>query len=208
MAAGTATIPPEREGEFLAAFRELSQADKPEGLQRSELLRAKDGRWVIQSLWRDREAIAEARQGGRKPAALALLDSLGATHTHELFTVEHATPGGDGLDLAGLREAITAKDADAWISFYAKDAVWTEYRHADPPRAPHVMRGLEEIGAFVHGVCAAPISISLSRELSGEHLSAFMLTVDVGDGRRIIENVSVEHVDGKIVTQVDVEAWD
>lgn len=63
MAAVTATIPPEREGEFLAAFRELSSADKPEGLERSELLRATDGRWVIQSLWRDLEAMAAARQG-------------------------------------------------------------------------------------------------------------------------------------------------
>ena len=90
MAAVTATIPSEREGEFLAAFRELSSAGKPDGLQRSELFRATDGRWVIQSLWRDREAIAAARQGGRKPAALVLLDSLGATHTHELFTVEYA----------------------------------------------------------------------------------------------------------------------
>jgi heme-degrading monooxygenase HmoA len=89
VAAVTATIPPEREGEFLAAFRELSSADKPEGLERSELLRAADGRWVIQSLWRDREAMAAARQSGRKPAVLALLDRLGAAHTHELFTVEH-----------------------------------------------------------------------------------------------------------------------
>lgn len=70
------------------------------------------------------------------------------------------------------------------------------------------MRGLEEIGAFVHGVCSAPISIAMSRELTGERLASFMLTVDAGDGRRIIENVSVEHVAGKIVTQVDVEAWD
>jgi hypothetical protein len=116
--------------------------------------------------------------------------------------------GSGGFDLVGLRKAITTKDADAWISFYDTDAVWTEYRNADPPRAPHVMRGLEEISAFVRGVCSAPISISMSRELTGAYLAAFMLTVDVGDGRRIIENVNVEHMAGKIVTQVDVEAWD
>lgn len=90
LAAVTATIPPERESEFVAAFRDLTSTDKPAGLQRAELLLAADGRWVIQSMWKDREAMAASRQGGRKPAALALLDSLGAVHTHELFTVEYA----------------------------------------------------------------------------------------------------------------------
>lgn len=90
LAAVTTTIPPERESEFLAAFRDLASSGKPEGMLRSELLRAADGRWVIQSLWQDRDAMAAARQDGKKPAALALLDSLGAVHTHELFTVEHS----------------------------------------------------------------------------------------------------------------------
>ena len=88
LAVVTTHISPENEAEFLAAFRELSSQEKPAGFLRSELLRGQDGRWLIQSLWRDREAMAAARQNGRKPAALALLDRLAAPHTHELFTLE------------------------------------------------------------------------------------------------------------------------
>ena len=35
-----------------------------------------------------------------------------------------------------------------------------------------------------------------------------MLTVTFDDGRRIIENIILEHRDGKVIRESDVEAWD
>ena len=35
-----------------------------------------------------------------------------------------------------------------------------------------------------------------------------MLTATLGDGRRVIENVILDHDGGHITRQVDVEAWD
>ena len=101
-----------------------------------------------------------------------------------------------------------ARDAERWAAYYAPDAEWREYRHADPPRAPHVMRGRDEIGSFVRGVAAAKIELRLDNEVVDDRRAAFTLTVTRADGGRIIENVIIEHRDGLVTRQTDVEAWD
>jgi hypothetical protein len=89
MTSVTATVPVEREAEFLSDYREMNiVGDKPDGLLRSELLRGHDGRWLIQTLWRDRDAFMAAREPGKTPPALALLERVGAEHAHELLSVE------------------------------------------------------------------------------------------------------------------------
>jgi len=72
----TAIVPARREEEFLASDRELTSAEKPNGLLRSELLRGNNDRWLIQTLWRDRTALMASRQPGSSLPALALLDRL------------------------------------------------------------------------------------------------------------------------------------
>lgn len=81
----------DRDGDVISAYRELIvEAPKPDGLLRSELLRAQSGRWLIQTLWRDRDAIVAARRSGVQPAALVLAERVGAEHSHEVLSVEAA----------------------------------------------------------------------------------------------------------------------
>jgi len=68
----------------------MMEAPKPDGLLRSELLRGQAGLWRIQTTWRDRDAIIALRQSGKPPAALELLDRLGAEHSHGVFAVEES----------------------------------------------------------------------------------------------------------------------
>ena len=63
----SATVPPDREGEFLAGFEELVSLPRPDGLLRTELLRGPDGEWRVQTLWRDLRT------------QLLTLDSIGVT---------------------------------------------------------------------------------------------------------------------------------
>lgn len=112
------------------------------------------------------------------------------------------------FDLEAFVRAAENLDFDAWVACYAPDAQWWEYRHANPPRSPHVMAGANAIAEHLRGVCEAPLTIAIDSEVPGETRSAFMLTVTMPDGRRIIENVIVEHPDGLITRQTDVEAWD
>jgi heme-degrading monooxygenase HmoA len=87
----TLVVPEHRGPEVVPAFRALAaDGPRPDGLLRSELLRGQGDRWLIQTLWRDREAIMAARSSGAKPAALALAEQLGAEHSHDVLTVEEA----------------------------------------------------------------------------------------------------------------------
>jgi heme-degrading monooxygenase HmoA len=93
LTAVTLVVPPEREAELVSGYREMVvDGARPDGLLRSELLRGQDGRWVVQTLWRDREAILAARQRGVLPAALALAERVGAEHSHDILTVEQEAP--------------------------------------------------------------------------------------------------------------------
>jgi len=84
-----ANVAPEREQELIAGFARLTEGDKPPGLVRSELLRGRDGAWRIQTTWQDLETLRELRRSGEPPAAVALLESVGAEYSHTVFTVEH-----------------------------------------------------------------------------------------------------------------------
>ena len=87
-------VPVERQDEVVPAYRTLmADGPRPEGLLRSELLRGQGGRWLIQTLWRDREAILSARNAGAKPAALLLAEQVGAEHSHDVLTVEETLGG-------------------------------------------------------------------------------------------------------------------
>jgi len=96
------TIQPEREQDLLDGFTEMNDGPKPDGLVRSELLRGRHrgsgpgrqqpGAWRIQTTWRDRDALMAVRNSGKPPAALALLDRLGAEHSHGVFAVEQSHP--------------------------------------------------------------------------------------------------------------------
>jgi hypothetical protein len=88
MTSVTARVPQDREQELVDGYRELGREEKPDGFLRSELLRGDGGRWLLQTLWRDRDALLALRAAGKPPAVVALLDRLGAEHSHELLHVE------------------------------------------------------------------------------------------------------------------------
>ena len=90
----TATVDANRETELTTGFRELMTSSLPEGLIRTELLRGQNGTWRIQSLWRDRAALVAVRTKAEHPAALELFRSVGAGHSHEVFSVEYTHPCG------------------------------------------------------------------------------------------------------------------
>jgi hypothetical protein len=82
-----ARLDPAREAELLDGYRQMNGAVKPDGWLRSELLRGQDGAWRIQTLWRDLDCLIALRQSGVRPAALDLLERVGAEHSHAVFTV-------------------------------------------------------------------------------------------------------------------------
>jgi ketosteroid isomerase-like protein len=118
------------------------------------------------------------------------------------------TGRGSGLDFAAFKRAFERKDFDSWLSFYADDAEWIEYRHSSPPRSPHRMVGKRQIAVFLRGICDADLGITLGDEVVDEDRIAFSVDCALSDGRHVFEHVIARVLDGQIVRQVDVEAWD
>ncbi len=83
-------IDPDQESALIEGYERMTKESQPDGLIRSELLRGQDGAWRIQTTWRDLESLIALRKAGNPPAALVLLQGLGAEHTHGWFTVERS----------------------------------------------------------------------------------------------------------------------
>jgi hypothetical protein len=66
----SATVDPDRESELVAGFQQLISGPVPDGLIRTDLLRGADGRWRIQTVWPDRDALGAMRAASEPPAAL------------------------------------------------------------------------------------------------------------------------------------------
>ena len=71
-----ATVDSSRHEELVAGFEALLAGARPDGLLRTELLHT-EGEWRIQTLWRDREALAAMRSSTEEPAAPRLFRSVG-----------------------------------------------------------------------------------------------------------------------------------
>ena len=112
------------------------------------------------------------------------------------------------FDFSAFKDAFERKEAQRWAQFYAEDAQWIEYKPSAPPHDPVRMVGRESIAEFLSSLEGSDIEISLSDEVLGRKRIAFSVDVTLSDGRRVFEHTIVHIEDGKIVRQVDVEAWD
>jgi hypothetical protein len=86
----SAIVAPDRVSELTDGYREMARTTLPDGLIRSELLRGQDGKWRIESVWRDLNSLQAVRASGQRPAALELFERVGAEHSHEFYFVEAA----------------------------------------------------------------------------------------------------------------------
>jgi hypothetical protein len=87
----SATVDPTREGDLLMAYQAVLDADVPEGVIASALLRGDADQWQITTLWRDRAALDAMRrhmlEHPELPAAPRVFLDVGAQPTLSVFTV-------------------------------------------------------------------------------------------------------------------------
>jgi ketosteroid isomerase-like protein len=113
-----------------------------------------------------------------------------------------------GFDFAVFRTAFETKDVATWLSFYAEDADWVEFRHDAPPRAPHRMHGHAQIGRFRARVAAADIDLAVADEVIGPGRVAFAAVAILPGGWRVYEHLILHLHGARFARQVDVEACD
>ena len=112
------------------------------------------------------------------------------------------------LDFEALRQAIEGRDADTLVGFYADDAKMRTVNRNTTPSSPHVLEGKEEISEYLRDVCGREMTHRVENEVVGEGRISFMEACEYPDGTRVLGAQTLDVRDGKIVQQVNVEAWD
>ncbi len=112
------------------------------------------------------------------------------------------------LDFEALRRAIEGRDGDTLLGFYAEDAEVITVNRNSTPSSPNVLRGKEAITEYLRDVCAREMTHRVENEVVGEERVAFQEACEYPDGVRVLGAETLEVRDGKIVRQVNVEAWD
>ena len=113
-----------------------------------------------------------------------------------------------GFDFEGLRRAIEESDGESLKSFYSEDAELYTVNRNTPPSSPNVIRGKEAITEYIEDVCGRDMTHRVEREVVGENRIAFNEACEYPDRIKVLGATTLEVRDGKIVQQVNVEAWD
>ena len=119
-----------------------------------------------------------------------------------------ATQAPGGLDFEALRRAIEGRDAEALVGFYAEEAEVRTVNKNATPSSPQVLRGKEEISEYLRDVCGREMTHRVENEVVGEDRVSFFEACEYPDGTRVLGAQTLELRDGKVVRQVNVEAWD
>lgn len=110
------------------------------------------------------------------------------------------------FDFDAFRAAVEARDAERWLAFFDDDAEWLEFRHK--ASTPRMTRGRDEIARYLDYVRRTDVELMISNAVLDDERAAYTLTATRPDGRMIVENTIIDHRDGLIVRQHEVEAWD
>ena len=113
-----------------------------------------------------------------------------------------------GLDLQALRRSAEGKDAETMLDLYAEDAEYVRVDRNHTPSSPMTLRGKEAIAEYYKDVFARDMTHRIEREVVGEDRAAFNWECEYSDGVKVLAATTLELRDGKILRQVNVEAWD
>jgi ketosteroid isomerase-like protein len=112
------------------------------------------------------------------------------------------------FDFEVLRQAIENLDANRLVSLYADDAEMLTVNRYTTPSSPKVLKGKEEIAEHLRDVCGRAMTHRVENEVIGENRVAFNEACEYPDGTRVLAAMTLEVRNGKVVHQVNVEAWD
>ena len=112
-----------------------------------------------------------------------------------------------GLDFEAMRRAIEGLDAEALVDLYADDAKIRVVNKNTTPSSPFELRG-KNISGYIRDVCGRAMSHRIEGEVIGDDRVAFMEACEYSDGTRVLTAITLDLRDGKIVRQINVEAWD
>ena len=112
------------------------------------------------------------------------------------------------LDFNTLRAALEQCNVDLTLSCYADDAELRIVDCAHQPSTPQVLHGKQEIGEFYKDICSRNMTHHLEKEVMGDDRLALVEACQYPTGQRVIASSFCDIRDGKITSQLCVQAWD
>jgi hypothetical protein len=112
------------------------------------------------------------------------------------------------FDLARFARALEERDAELLTGFYMDDAELVVVDRDHPPRTPRVLRGRDAIARYHRDICGQDMTHLVTSELVSGARAAVAEECRYPDGTRILSLAMLELTDGRIVSQLAVQAWD
>jgi ketosteroid isomerase-like protein len=107
-----------------------------------------------------------------------------------------------------LHSALEARDLDSMLSLYADDAELRVVDSTHPPSRPLELCGKQAISAHFRDIFDREMTHKVIDEVVGSDRLSFSEDCEYPDGTHVYGNATIELRDGKIVREVEVQAWD
>ena len=91
---------------------------------------------------------------------------------------------------------------------YAPDAVVTIADRINQPGSPQILRGRDEIAAWLRDVCGREMSHAVQHSVADAGGAAFSEACRYPDGTNVLCATVLTLADGQIAGQTVVQAWD
>ena len=112
------------------------------------------------------------------------------------------------FDLVRFTRAAEERDAATQLSMYGPDAVVTINNKISQPGSPRVLRGREEIQAWLEDVYGRDLTHSVKHRVADDTGAAFTQACRYPDGTNVLCATVIELDDGVISGQTVLETWD
>lgn len=107
-----------------------------------------------------------------------------------------------------LHKSLENRDFDGMLGLFADDAELKIVDKSHPPSRPMELHGKAAIGDYFRDIFGRDMTHRVSDEVVGDGHLAYTEECEYPDGTRVLANATVELKDGKIIREVEVQAWD
>ena len=112
------------------------------------------------------------------------------------------------FDSTAFRRGVEERDAACLAALYADDAELLLVDKLNPPSRPRVLRGRNEIAAYLDDICSRDMTHRVDHLLTDGRTVSFTESCEYPGGRRVLCSATLDLADGRIVRELGLQVWD
>lgn len=107
-----------------------------------------------------------------------------------------------------LHQGLEQRDVSTMLGLYDENAEVTLIDKNHTPSRPMIMRGRSSVESYYKDVLTRPLKHHIDDEVMSDNHYAYTDTCEYPDGSKVFSSVMATLKDGKIVKEVELQAWD